>query len=129
MKKAALVLFLSVSLFVVSCSSDDDSSGSAGIQQSKIYGWWYPNANTTSVSYKAYYFGEDGSYIQDQSRFNLGNGLGTYKWTAANKITMTPTPGGGILGGVVEAEVFVLTNDTLVLGSQDLRLSRNNSED
>jgi len=129
MKKQLAFLFLSISLFTASCSSDDSNGGNSGIDQSKIHGWWYRNANTSTVSYKAYYFGEDGEYIQDQSNLGMGQGVGTWEWTGDSEVTITPTENGGIMGGVVKGEVLLLTNDSLVLVNQDLRLSRNNPEE
>ena len=128
MTKRLTFLFLSVSLFAASCSSDDGGS-STGIDKSKIHGWWYKNANTSTISYKAYYFGEDGEYIQDQSNLGMGQGTGTWEWTADDEVTITPAQGGGIMGGVATGKVLLLTNDSLVLYNQDLRLSRNNPAD
>ncbi|RZK04417.1 MAG: hypothetical protein EOO46_16610 [Flavobacterium sp.] len=128
MKKQFTFLFLSVSLFFTSCSSDDSGS-TAGIDQSKIHGWWYRNANTSTISYNAYYFGEDGEYIQDQSNLGMGQGVGTWEWTGADEVTITPAANGGIAGGVAVGKVLLLTNDSLVLHNQDLRLSRNNPAD
>jgi hypothetical protein len=124
--KKALLLICSLTLFFASCSNDSDSGTSDpnAIDQSKIYGWWYRNANTQTVSYKAYYFGEDGVYKQDQSNFGLGMGVGTWEWTNANTIQMTPNSGGGIAGGAVSGTVFKVSNDSLVFASEELRLSK-----
>lgn len=59
----------------------------------------------------------------------MGQGVGTWEWTGDNQVSITPAPNGGIAGGVATGEVFLLTNDSLVLFSQDLRLSRNNPAD
>ncbi len=128
MKKTILLMIAVSAAFIYSCSSDDSSGGSS-INQSDIHGWWYRNANTQMTSYKAYYFGEDGEYKQDQSNIGMGMGLGTWEWIANDKVKMTPTPGGGILGGAVECEIFKLTNDSLVLLDEGLRLCKQNPND
>lgn len=128
--KKTLFLFLAILSFTISCSSDDsENPNTEGIDQSKIYGWWYKNSNTQEDAYKAYYFGEDGIYKQDMSNYGLGIGIGTWEWSESNEITMTPTPGQGIAGGPQSGEVFKLTNDSLVFDSEELRLSKNNPND
>ena len=124
MKKTLFLIFAGI-LFLASCSSDsENSSNPNAIDQSKIYGWWYRNANTQTVSYNAYYFGEDGVYKQDGTNFGLGMGVGTWEWTNANTILITPNPDGGIAGGTTSGVVFKVSNDSLVLYSQQLRLSK-----
>jgi hypothetical protein len=125
MKQKLLLLAFVASAFMWSCSSDDDSS-SSGIDHSKIYGWWYRNDNTATISYNAYYFGQDGVYKQDMSNFGLADGIGTWEWTEGDHIQITPTPGGGIAGGQVHSAVLMLTNDSLVFHNEQLRLSKNN---
>ena len=124
MKKSFLIIaIVLVSIPFIRCSSDSSSSSSA-INHSDIYGWWYPNANTSIPHYKAYYFGQDGVYKQDQTNFGLGIGLGTYVWESSNVLRMTPNSGGGIAGGPVSGTVFKLTQDSLVFASEELRMSK-----
>lgn len=59
----------------------------------------------------------------------MGQGTGTWEWTADDEVTITPAQNGGIMGGIATAKVLLLTNDSLVLHNQDLRLSRNNPAD
>lgn len=124
--KKQLLLFASILLMTASCSSDDDNTyyPPPTTAEASIHGWWYRNANTATASYKAYYFGEDGVFKQDMTNWGAGIGEGTWEWTGENQITMTPTPGGGIMGGPMEGEVFMLTNDSLVMFTQQLRLCR-----
>lgn len=125
------LLLFALAALTFSCSSDTDHSNhyptpTPPEAEASIHGWWYRNANTQIISYKAYYFGEDGSFKQDMSNVGAGMGLGTWAWTADNQITMTPTVGGGIAGGAMTGEVFLLTNDSLVMFSQQLRLCKTN---
>lgn len=121
------ILFLTALLFsMAACSSDDDTYYPLvpTDTEASIHGWWYRNANTSTTSYKAYYFGADGEYKQDMSNWGLGMGTGTWEWIADDRIKVTPT-GGGVQGGAMEGEIFKLTQDSLVLFSQQLRLCKN----
>jgi len=117
----AVILF---SIPFIRCSNDDSSNNNA-YNQANIYGWWYPNANTSIPHYKAYYFGQDGVYKQDQTNYNYGIGVGTWVWQSDSVVKMTPNVNGGIAGGQVSGKVFKLTQDSLVFASEYLRLSRN----
>ena len=124
MKKSLLIIcVVLLTIPFIRCSSDNSSSTNS-INHSDIYGWWYPNANTSIPHYKAYYFGQDGVYKQDQTNYGLGIGLGTYVWESSNVVRMTPTSGGGIAGGAVSGTVFKLTHDSLVFASEELRMSK-----
>ncbi len=130
-KQMKKLLLMAAATFALSCSSDNDQSNyyptpAPPEADASIHGWWYRNANTQVLSYKAYYFGADGSFKQDMSNVGAGMGLGTWEWTAENQIKMTPTVGGGIAGGAMTGEVFLLTNDSLVMFSQQLRLCKTN---
>jgi hypothetical protein len=126
MKKSLLIIAVIVmTIPFIRCSSGGSSSNSDGtINHADIYGWWYPNPNLSIPHYKAYYFGQDGVYKQDQTNFGLGIGLGTWEWQSSNVVKMTPTPNGGIAGGPVTGTVYKLTTDSLVFASEELRLSR-----
>ncbi|TBX70637.1 hypothetical protein EZL74_02895 [Flavobacterium silvisoli] len=127
MKKSLLIVavVLTTIPFIRCSSSDDSSTNNGAINHEQIYGWWYPNANTSIVHYKAYYFGADGVYKQDQTNFNLGMGTGTWQWIGDSIIKMTPDLNGGIAGGAVTGRVFKLSQDSLVFASQGLRLAKN----
>lgn len=126
MKKTCFTLVL-FSVIFGSCSSDDSADNSnQTVDQSKIFGWWYRNANTTIFSYNSYYFGADGVYKQG---FGTNYGQGTWEWIPGDSIKMTPTLNGGIAGGVVKGAVYKLDNDSLVFASESLRLSKNNPND
>jgi hypothetical protein len=123
MKKSIIIpLVILVSIPFIRCSSDSSSSNSNAYNQSNIYGWWYPNANTSIPHYKAYYFGEDGVYKQKYS--NTSEGIGTWVWESDSVVKMTPTVNGGIAGGQVTGRVYKLSQDTLVLANEELRMSR-----
>jgi hypothetical protein len=124
--KKNLLLLAAILFLTVSCSSDDDNTyyPAPTAPEASINGWWYRNANTATVSYKAYYFGEDGVFKQDMSNYGAGMGVGTWAWISDDMIKVTPTPGGGIAGGEMQGEVFKLTNDSLVMFTQQLRLCK-----
>ncbi|QEE50167.1 hypothetical protein FUA48_11435 [Flavobacterium alkalisoli] len=125
MKKAFYLIIPAFLLFA--CSSDDSSEAvNDGINQSFIYGTWYPNPDNP-LDYASKYFGEDGVYIQDQSNFGLGQGVGQWEWVDDHTLKVTPVS--GIVGGSVEAQVFKLTADSLVFISSSYRYSHTPPQD
>lgn len=125
MKKAFYLIIPAFLLFA--CSSDDSSETvNDGINQNFIYGTWYPNPDNP-LDYASKYFGEDGVYIQDQSNFGLGQGVGQWEWVDDHTLKVTPVS--GIVGGSVEAQVFKLTADSLVFISSSYRYSHTPPQD
>lgn len=130
MKKSILAGTIFTIMFALqSCSHDNNAvvnNPTQTINQSLISGWWYRGLN--APVYKAYYFGTDSTYKQDQTNFSAGIGLGTWSWDTATIIKMTPTS--GIQGTTVYLEITKLTQDSLVGRTpgttQYLRVSRTN---
>ena len=54
-----------------------------------IHGWWKPGPHNGFPVYKGYYFGEDGSYIQDQTNHNLGIGTAKWEWSDETKVVIS----------------------------------------
>jgi hypothetical protein len=130
MKK--ILLLSSAFLFLVSCSSDDsdNNSDSHGVNQSKIYGYWYKGLDGPSYYYDYYYFGENGEYKQGWGSINSNPYTGTWEWENATTIKVTPTAGGGIVGGVQTHEFRKITNDSLCSATNDdIKYSRTNHND
>jgi hypothetical protein len=129
MKK--ILLLSSAFLFLVSCSNDDsDNNNDQGVNQSAIYGYWYKGLGAPSYYYDYYYFGENGEYKQGWGPINSNPYLGTWEWENATTIKVTPTVGGGIVGGVQTHEFRKITNDSLCSAThEDIKYSRTNHND
>lgn len=127
--KKAFYLIVPAFLLFVACSGDDssDTVNNSEINQSFIYGTWYPNPDNP-VDYASKYFGEDGIYIQDQSNFGLGEGVGQWEWVDDHTIRVTPVSGVANTQPV-ETEIFKLTADSLVMHSQSYRYSHTPPQD
>ncbi|GGD22368.1 hypothetical protein [Flavobacterium orientale] len=129
MKK--FLLLSSVFLFLVSCSNDDSNNNdSQGVNQSKIFGYWYKGLGAPFYYYDYYYFGEDGEYQQGWGPINSNPLTGTWEWEDGTTIKITPSPGGGIAGGVQTHEFRKISNDSLCSASDEgLKYSRTNHND
>lgn len=127
MKKS--IIYLSFVFLFLSCSSDDGGSLGNNTNQSLIYGWWFRNPENTN-NYKAYYFGEDNTFIQDMTNFMMGQGEGVWSWEEESKIKLEPTS--NIAGGTQYIDILKLTQDSLVakhnLTGAIVRYSRTNHE-
>ncbi len=113
MKK--ILFAFSFILILMSCSSDDQpqSQPQQGVNQSNIYGYWYKGLGAPNYYYDYYYFGQNGEFKQGWGNINTNPLLGTWVWLNSTTIKMTPTPNGGIAGGVVNVEFRKVTSDSL----------------
>lgn len=131
MKK--LFLLSSVFLFLLSCSNDNETNNNndpQGVNQSEIYGYWYKGIGAPTIYWDYYYFGQDGEYKQGWGAINSNPLVGTWEWENETTIKITPTPNGGIAGGVQTHEFRKITADSLCSASNNgLKYSRTNHGD